>query len=226
MKGITSPEGIIMLMVAATLDVIGIIIFLLGTWFAVDDYGILEIVATAIIGTWMFIRHGSLGSEGGMKPTNDDGAEKESENPEEMPEKEKKEEVKEEKKEKNNETENKATDGGVEKMGKQETSTPKKPNAPPESKKDDPKVPKETKPQSSIIQAGDIKDIMGGDVKGVAKKAIKRYLWTLLIELFPFLGGFWPGWTIFVWREMSDKPSKPKETMAKPKKTQGDKKTS
>ena len=67
MKGLTSPEGILMLCVAALLDIIGFIIFILGTWFGIDDYGILEIIGVAIIGTWMAIRYSSLGEYSNVK---------------------------------------------------------------------------------------------------------------------------------------------------------------
>ena len=52
-KGLTSPEGLLMLCVAAALDLAGFMIFIFGTWFGIDDYGILEMVGIAIIGLWM-----------------------------------------------------------------------------------------------------------------------------------------------------------------------------
>ena len=55
---LTSPEGILMLCIAGLLDGIGFIIFILGTWFAIDDYGILDAVGLAIIGGWVFFRSG------------------------------------------------------------------------------------------------------------------------------------------------------------------------
>jgi hypothetical protein len=63
-KELTSPEFLLMLPVAALLDIAGFIIFILGTWFGIDDYGILEIVGGVIIGGWMLIRYSSLGSVG------------------------------------------------------------------------------------------------------------------------------------------------------------------
>ncbi len=55
MKGLTSPEGVLMLCVAALLDIIGFIIFILGTWFGIDDYGILDVIGGIIIGGWMLL---------------------------------------------------------------------------------------------------------------------------------------------------------------------------
>ncbi len=219
MKGITSPEGIIMLMVAATLDVIGIIIFLLGTWFAVDDYGILEVVATAIIGTWMFIRYSSLGSEGGMKvaPQEDGGEgegeeEGESNEKEGSPEKEKKEEEKNENASNKEAPKEEGATGG----------TPKKSDDSAKPEKGTAKAPVNGKKGGNVKDPKEIiKDKIKDKTKELIKKTLKRFGLTFLIELVPFLGGFWPGWIIFVWKEMREEPSKPKEAMTKPKKTQG-----
>lgn len=60
---LTSPEGILMLCVAGLLDAIGFGFFLVGTWFGIDDYGILDVLGMIIIGGWMFTRSGSLNSE-------------------------------------------------------------------------------------------------------------------------------------------------------------------
>ena len=57
---LTGPEGILMLSVAGILDAIGFAIFFIGTWFGIDDYGILDILGAVIIGGWMFIRGGGL----------------------------------------------------------------------------------------------------------------------------------------------------------------------
>jgi len=58
--GVFSPEGFLMLFIAVTLDLIGLIIFILGTWFAIDDYGILDIIGAIIIGGWLFMRKGAM----------------------------------------------------------------------------------------------------------------------------------------------------------------------
>jgi hypothetical protein len=65
--GLTSPEGILMLCIAIMLDCAGFIIFLLGTWFAIDDYGILDILGMVIIGGWMLMRSGSSGAKTAVK---------------------------------------------------------------------------------------------------------------------------------------------------------------
>lgn len=57
---LTSPEGILMLTIAIMIDGIGFIIFLLGTWFAIDDYGSLDIFGMITIGGWMYLRSNSL----------------------------------------------------------------------------------------------------------------------------------------------------------------------
>ena len=59
---ITSPEGILMLIVAGIIDGIGFIIFILGAWFAIDDYGILDILGMIIIGGWMYLKSSSNSS--------------------------------------------------------------------------------------------------------------------------------------------------------------------
>jgi hypothetical protein len=49
-----APEGVIMLPAAFLLDAIGfIIIFVVG-----DDYGIMDLISTLIIGLWMWTRSG------------------------------------------------------------------------------------------------------------------------------------------------------------------------
>ena len=64
---LTSPEGILMLCVAAILDGLGFIIFILGTWFAIDDYGILDIIGAIIIGGWLYMRKGAAAAKGALK---------------------------------------------------------------------------------------------------------------------------------------------------------------
>ena len=64
---LTSPEGILMLCVAAILDGLGFIIFILGTWFAIDDYGMLDIPGIIIIGSWMYFRKGAGGAKEAAK---------------------------------------------------------------------------------------------------------------------------------------------------------------
>jgi hypothetical protein len=83
-KELTSPEFLLMLPVAALLDIAGFIIFILGTWFGIDDYGILEIVGGVIIGGWMLIRYSSLGSVG-FKNTAKENEEDEEESKAEVP---------------------------------------------------------------------------------------------------------------------------------------------
>ena len=204
MKGITSPEGIIMFIVAISLDLIGIIIFVLGTWFGVDDYGILEVVATIIIGTWMLIRYSSLGSEGGMKnmQSAEDELEEESPEGEALPEKEK------------SEKEGGSTDTNATKREAPEKDTPsgtKPENAKPATGGKAGSSTATSSKKGLQGPKGAIKD----QAKELAKKALKRFGLTFIIELIPFLGGLYPGWTIFVWKEMKEKPSEPKQTMKK-----------
>jgi hypothetical protein len=59
MKNLTSPTAILMLSVGVVLDLIGLTIFVLGTWVAIDDYGILDMIGLSIIGLWLFIKHQS-----------------------------------------------------------------------------------------------------------------------------------------------------------------------
>lgn len=58
MGNIGSPEGLLMLSVAATLDFIGFILFCF-CWLGIDDYGILDILGMIIIGGWLFLRKGT-----------------------------------------------------------------------------------------------------------------------------------------------------------------------
>lgn len=64
---LTSPEGILMLCIAALLDAIGMVIALAGTWFGIDDYGVLDILGMLIIGGWMLVRGGSSGAKEAAK---------------------------------------------------------------------------------------------------------------------------------------------------------------
>ncbi|MDD3170178.1 MAG: hypothetical protein WC410_00830 [Candidatus Paceibacterota bacterium] len=51
-----SPETVIMLTFALTIDIIGIILVCFG----LDDLGTLDIVSTVIIGGWMLFRKGQM----------------------------------------------------------------------------------------------------------------------------------------------------------------------
>ncbi len=53
-----TPEGIIMMGVAAVLDLIGLLLIL----FVLDDFWITDIVGTTIIGGWLFFRSGTTPS--------------------------------------------------------------------------------------------------------------------------------------------------------------------
>lgn len=57
-------------------------------------------------------------------------------------------------------------------------------------------------PESKNTKKEAEKSIVGGNVTGLAKKSLKRFIWNFLIELVPFLGGLYPGWTILVYKEM------------------------
>ena len=182
-KGLTSPEGLLMLCVAATLDLAGFMIFIFGTWFGIDDYGILEMVGIAIIGLWMAWRYSSLGKipevaeeyrtgKKAWEESDMDAAEKydallagqkEKINMEEKGASPKKEDVKME---------------APNKSAPDKKSTPSKWKNPQEMAKD--------------------------QAKQLVKKALKRFGLNFIIELLPFLGGFWPGWTIIVWKEMKE----------------------
>lgn len=68
---LTSPEGVMLILVAIVLDSIGFLLFLLGTWFGFDDYGILDIIGFIIIGGWIFVRTGNIrGTSGAKKALN------------------------------------------------------------------------------------------------------------------------------------------------------------
>lgn len=53
-----TPEGVIMMPIAMILDLVGIILI----FFALDDFGITDIVGTIIIGGWLFFRSGTVPS--------------------------------------------------------------------------------------------------------------------------------------------------------------------
>jgi hypothetical protein len=55
-SSLTSPEGVLMLCIAACLDGFGFVLAIFGTWFAIDDYGVLDIFGILIIGGWFLIR--------------------------------------------------------------------------------------------------------------------------------------------------------------------------
>ena len=89
MKGLTSPEGVLMLCVAGLLDVVGFVL-LCFSWAGVDDYGIVDIIGGAIIGGWMLLRYSAMGSEGGMKEKEESEEENEEKPDIELPQKDKK----------------------------------------------------------------------------------------------------------------------------------------
>lgn len=161
MKGLMSPEAIIMLPVAALLDLTGFTVFILGVWFGVDDYGILDIIGGVIVGGWMFVRYSALGSEGGMKVV-EEGDEEQKERP--------------------------------------QIQTP-------ERKKSEKEVPEKKLPQGKDAKGKvpqNPKNMAKSKVKELGKKALKRFGLNFIIELIPFIGGLYPGWTIIVYREMKD----------------------
>ena len=51
-----------------------------------------------------------------------------------------------------------------------------------------------------LIRTGSVKSTKGA--QEIAKKTLKRFGFTFLIELMPFLGGIAPSWTILVWKEL------------------------
>ncbi|HPD19725.1 MAG TPA: hypothetical protein PLV95_00580 [Candidatus Pacearchaeota archaeon] len=51
-----SPETVLMLCWAGLIDLIGIVLLC----FALDDFGILDLISTITIGGWMFLRKGKL----------------------------------------------------------------------------------------------------------------------------------------------------------------------
>lgn len=51
-----SPESVIMLPLALTIDLAGLVILLFG----LDDLGILDLIGIAIIGTWMIFKSGKI----------------------------------------------------------------------------------------------------------------------------------------------------------------------
>ena len=53
-----------------------------------------------------------------------------------------------------------------------------------------------------LIRTGSVKSTKGA--QDVAKKTLKRFGFTFLVELIPFLGGIAPSWTILVWKELKE----------------------
>ena len=51
-----------------------------------------------------------------------------------------------------------------------------------------------------LIRTGSVKSTKGA--QDIAKKTLKRFGFTFLVELIPFLGGISPSWTILVWKEL------------------------
>ena len=51
-----------------------------------------------------------------------------------------------------------------------------------------------------LIRTGSIKSTKGA--QDIAQKTLKRFGFTFLAELVPFLGGIAPSWTILVWKEL------------------------
>ena len=170
-KGLTSPEGLLMLCAAVALDLTGFVIFILGTWFGIDDYGILEIIGITIIGTWMFFRYGVMGGDAWGK-------------------------VKEDREQMKEEWE-----------GKVETPKAEAPKNASQKKEEGKPTPTKTTPPAKGRGAKEWmnpKQIVKDEAKKLAIKGLKRFGLNFLVELIPFLGGFWPGWTIIVWKEMKE----------------------
>lgn len=182
MKGLASPEGVLMLCVAGLLDVIGFLIFTIGTWFGIDDYGILDLIAGAIMGLWMLLRHISLGSEGGTKTE-----------------------------EENEERGGEIIPGSQTTTVESSMATPeeleKKRNIAKQPKTQE-ELGSMAKLNTDSGQKGkglkNPKSMAGQEIKNLGKKALKRFGLAGLIELIPFVGGIVPAWTIMVWREMKD----------------------
>lgn len=62
-----SPEGVIMLLVALSIDIISIFLLFLG----LDDFGITDIIGIITIGTWAFIKAGSIPDKKIKTPSKD-----------------------------------------------------------------------------------------------------------------------------------------------------------
>lgn len=56
MRDLTSPEAILMLPIAIILDLAGLLLF----FFLLDDFGILDVLGMATIGSWILMRSSSL----------------------------------------------------------------------------------------------------------------------------------------------------------------------
>lgn len=160
MQNLTSPEAIIMLPIAFMLDSMGFMIFLLGTWFGIDDYGALDIIGGIIIGGWMFMRH-SLSE---VQQNTEDQEENQEEEIEENEEK---------RYNKSNSSVNNKT----------KNSLPL---------------------TSSSRPAKSLPNPVKKEVEDLPKKALKRFGLNFLIELLPFIGGLYPGWTIITWKELKN----------------------
>lgn len=171
-KGITSPEGMLMLCVAGLLDIMGFMIFIGGIWFGLDDYGILEIIGIAIIGLWMFMRYGPMAGSAYENVKKDrDTMKKNWEEPMAGS---------------GNIEDWKKNDKGVWELNKKDAGNNK------------------TKRGREIKKWMSPQEIAKDEAKKLAIKGLKRFGLNFLVELIPFLGGFWPGWTIIVWKEMKE----------------------
>ncbi len=173
-KNITSPEAILMLTIAAGLDLCSLAIVITGIWV---DMGTTSTFfywfCLCIFGSWVYIRGGmslkdlvkshvkmfeKVGKEGAKdKPAGD------------------------------TKYAGKATN-----EGEMQGGTPK------DLKKTDKKESQgQAKPQKKDAQN------LGGKVVDKGKALVKRVGWSIIVKAFPIIGAIWPGLTIFVWRELN-----------------------
>jgi len=196
LKSLTTPESVLMLLVAATLDVIGILCL-----FILDDYWVVDTAGITIFGSWMFIRY-TIGSKGATNlerfqnqpeeestesdqpGTTTDNSQKEEGGKESVMNKASKEDKKE-----------LPTKEGMEKWegGKgKEISMPSTPGTTGQKK------------MKGMDQINP-KKIAQQELKDIGKKALKRFGLTSLAEIIPFFGGLYPGWTLLTYGEITGK---------------------
>lgn len=188
---LTSPEALLMIPVAVMLDLIMFLVGVLGDWWGASDYGTIGILGWILIGGWAYIRKGGIGEQ--IQREEKAENQKEATQQEEVLGSEKMEDWKENKE-------------GVYELKKGDEKRPI--SRAPKEGEDPLEWAKKKQRHNEAIQKNpkNKQSITDLKVKSKAKqkfmKLAEKYGFGFIVKGVPIVGDFWPGFTIFVIREL------------------------
>jgi|SRR3989338_4504600 len=210
MRDLTSPEAILMLPIAIILDLAGLLLF----FFLLDDFGILDVLGMATIGSWILMRSSSLVSSAKVNTSDsEDEGEGEGEGEGEEGEQrsigetiDRRNKIEENKKRRYNDNNSSNENGGTKEQStlSQQKSSSTKNVAGSEAKKSAEAIGKIESGAVKVASsaAGPEATIIATAATQLGKKVFSKFGLSFLLEMVPYLGDLYPGWTIIVWKEL------------------------